>query len=89
MMINMTMHTRHWIFGIGLPVMGAAQILLMSLATPGEAEAAQQATSQFSIWIGMAVQMIIGVADWIKNNNKQNPPSPVIVQSTVAGVTPS
>lgn len=66
----MTMHTRHWIFGIGLPIMGAAQAAIMGFATPDETAMAQAAQAQFSIWISMAVQVGIGIVDWIKNNNK-------------------
>lgn len=66
----MAMHTRHWIFGIGLPILGAVQAALMGQATGTEAEAAQAATTQFSVWIAMAVQIGVGIADWVKNNNK-------------------
>jgi len=69
----MTMHTRHWIFGIGLPIMGAAVAALYGVATPDEATAAQASQTQFGLWIAMAIQLAIGVADWIKNNGKQVP----------------
>lgn len=66
----MTMHTRHWIFGIGLPIMGAVQAALMGFASPDEASMVQATQAQFSVWIGMAIQVGIGVLDWVKNNNK-------------------
>ena len=67
----MTMHTRHWIFCIGLPIMGAAQAALMGFASPDEAAMVQANQAQFSIWIGMAVQLGLGILDWIKNSGKQ------------------
>lgn len=61
--------------------MMAASAALYGFADANEQAAADAANAQFGIWISMAVQLAVGVADWVRNNGK--PGTTAVVKTDV------
>ena len=57
------MHTRHIVFGIGLPLTAIANGVLGNFATPEEITNSQTIAA---FWIPLAAQLIAGIQDIIK-----------------------